>query len=81
MSSDLAFIQAWNHLVDGKVGYSPEWQRAEGEDLMKDYRARELMDLSVKMGRIKRMPYELMLKTLDHFEIGIDGMASLFFSR
>jgi hypothetical protein len=62
------------------VGCSPEWQRAiEGEDLLKAYRARELMDLSVKIGRINKVPYDLMPKTLDHLKIGIDAMAEVVF--
>ena len=47
--------------------------------MLKAYRARELMDLSVKMGRINRMPYDLILKALDHIEIVIGGMAEAVF--
>lgn len=69
-----AFIKAWNRLVDEKERHLPEWQRAiEGDYLLKAYRVRELMGLVGKIGIINWMPYELVLKTLDHIEIGMEG--------
>jgi len=77
---ELAFIRAWNRLVDKRERYLPEWQKAiEGEDLLMAYRARELMGLVEKIERIDRIPYELVLKTLNHIEIGIDGELDVVF--
>jgi hypothetical protein len=47
--------------------------------MLKAYRAKEMMRLVSETGRIDTMPYELMLKTLDHIEIRIDGELRLFF--
>jgi len=77
---ELAFIKAWNQLADEIEDYLPEWQQAiEGEDLLMAYRARELVGLVEKTERIDRMPYELVLKTLAHIEIGIDGELDVVF--
>ncbi|HEX3017159.1 MAG TPA: recombinase family protein [Caproicibacter sp.] len=64
------FIQAWNRLVDEYDRYLPELQQAaNGSDLLKSYRAKELMRLVEQTGHIDSMPYELMLKTLSHIEL------------
>jgi len=77
---ELAFIKAWNRLVDDKERYLLEEQQAtNGNDLLKAYRTRELMRLVEQVGHIDAMPYDLMLKTLDHIEIGIDGELDVVF--
>lgn len=77
---ELAFIKAWNRLVDDKERYLLEEQQAtNGNDLLKAYRTRELMRLVKRVGHIEAMPYDLMLKTLDHIEIGIDGELDVVF--
>ncbi|MFX4263140.1 recombinase family protein [Pelotomaculum propionicicum] len=75
-----AYIKAWNRLVDEKEGYMPEWQQTiSGNDVLKAYRARELMGLVEGTGHIEMMPYVLMLKTLDHIEICPDGKLEVVF--
>jgi len=77
---ELAFIRAWNRLVDKRERYLLEWQKAIcGNELLKAYRTRELMRLVEQVGHIDAMPYDLMLKTLDHIEIGIDGELDVVF--
>lgn len=74
------FIQAWNRLVDEYDRHLPELrQAASGCDLLKSYRAKELMRLVKLTGHIDSMPYDLMLKTLSHIEIGTDGGAEVDF--
>ena len=69
-----AFVKAWNRLVDEKEVYLQELEQiAKGEDLLKAYRARELTRLVEQVGHIDVLPYDLMLKTLDHILIGIDA--------
>ncbi|MCX8129705.1 MAG: hypothetical protein N3I35_06345 [Clostridia bacterium] len=43
----------------------------EGDDVVKVYRTREMMNLVRKVEYINEMPYGLMLKILSHFEIGM----------
>ena len=77
---ELAFIKAWNQLVGERERYLPEWQHAlDGNDLLKAYRTRELMRLVKQVGHIDAMPYDLMLKTLDHIEHGVDGSIKVIF--
>lgn len=77
---ELAFIKAWNELVDNKELYLPELQQAiTGNDLLKAYRTRELMRLVKQVGHIYAMPYDLMLRTLDHIEISVDVMFEIIF--
>jgi len=77
---EFAFIKAWNRLVDERERYLPEWQQAtECKDLLRAYRARELMRLVEQVGHIDATPYDLMLKTLDHIEISVDGMLEIIF--
>jgi hypothetical protein len=75
-----AFIKAWNRLVDNKEIYLPEWQRAiNGSDVLKAYRAGEMIRLIEETGHIEMMAYELMLKTLDYLEIGADYEVKVIF--
>lgn len=74
------FVKAWNHLVDYQEHYLPEWQQIiDGDDILKAYRTKELMRMLEETGYIETMPYELMLKTLDHIEIDIDGKVDIIF--
>lgn len=75
-----AFIKAWNRLVDGYEEYLPVWKEAlEGDNVLKAYRAGEMMSLVKDTGYINEMPYELMLKTLSHFEIRHDDTIEVIF--
>ncbi len=77
---ELAFVKAWNRLVDEKEVYLQELEQiAKGEDLLKAYRARELTRLVEQVGHIDVLPYDLMLKTLDHILIGIDAKPEVTF--
>ena len=68
-----AFIKAWNSIVDRYEEYLLIWKEAiEGDDVLKAYRAKEMMKLVEEYGYIAEMPYELILKTLGHIEIGLD---------
>jgi hypothetical protein len=74
------FINAWNHLVDYQERYQPKWQQiAAGDDILKAYRAMELERWVKETGHIQTMPYELMLNTLSHIEIGLDGIPKIVF--
>lgn len=75
-----AFIKAWNHLVDNKEHYKQELQEnITGGDKLRAYRAKELIYLIEETGHIETMSYELMLKTLEHIEIWLDGNQEVIF--
>lgn len=75
-----AFIKAWNSIVDRYEEYTPAWKEAiEGDDVLKAYRAREMMSLVRNTGIISEMPYEVMLKTLSHIELGHDDSIKVVF--
>ncbi|NLE27251.1 MAG: recombinase family protein [Clostridiaceae bacterium] len=80
LEAENIFISAWNHLVDEKESYLPEWQQTmDGKDLLQAYRGRELIRLVQEVEYIDAMPYALMLKTLDHIEVGVDGRVETVF--
>src|SRR5690606_13024180 len=80
LEAENIFISAWNHLVDEKESYFQELQQTmDGKDLLQAYRSRELIRLVQEVGHIETMPYDLMLKTLDHIEIGVDGSIMVAF--
>jgi len=69
------FIKAWNHLVEKQ-----EWQHSTSDKgVLEKYRLAELIRLKNSMGIIDKMPYELMLKTLDHIKIGLDRTVVVIF--
>jgi len=75
-----AFITAWNHLVENKEQYEAEWVSAiGGEDLLKGYRANELIRLIREFGVIEDLSYELMIQILSHIEVGVDGQIRIIF--
>ena len=45
--------------------------------MLEKYRLADLIKLKNSMGIIDKMQYELMLQTLDHIKIGIDGRAAV----
>jgi site-specific DNA recombinase len=60
--------------------YEAEWLRTiEGQDVLKTYRAKELMKLVGEVGVIEELLYELMIQTLSHIEVGIDGQLRVIF--
>lgn len=69
------FIKAWNQLIE-----NTEWQKTINErNTLEQYRLEDLIRLTESIGRIEKMPYELMLKTLDHIEISNDGTVEVIF--
>ena len=75
-----AFIKAWNSIVDGYEEYLPVWKESiDGDDVLKAYRAKEMMELVEEYGRIDEIPYELMIKTLSHIEIRHDNTITIVF--
>ncbi len=74
-----AFVSAWNKLADEK-----EWKQiidsdGQGMDILLRYRAKELRRLTNDIGIIDTMPYELMLKTLNHIEVDTDAKVTVVF--
>ncbi|MBU3214786.1 hypothetical protein LL033_08180 [Clostridium estertheticum] len=69
------FIKAWNQIVENQ-----EWESsASCEGVLEKYRLAELIRLKNSVGIIDKMSYELMLKTLDYIEIGLDGKVAVIF--
>ena len=50
-----------------------------GEDLLKGYRANELIRLIREFGVIEDLSYELMIQILSHIEVGVDGQIRIIF--
>lgn len=77
---ELAFIKAWNRLVDEYEYHLTEWTKImRGDDLLMAYRLRALKSLIEKFGRIEIMNYELTLKMLDHIEIKAEQEMKIIF--
>ncbi len=77
---ELAFIKAWNLLVDEYEYHLTEWTKImRGDDLLMAYRLRALKSLIEKFGRIEIMNYELTLKMLDHIEIKAEQEMKIIF--
>ena len=69
------FIKAWNQLVE-----NTEWQHStNNKGVLEKYRLADLISLRNSIGIIDKMPHELMLKTLDHIKIGLDGRVAVIF--
>lgn len=68
-------IKAWNQLVEN----TKLQQTISDENTLEKYRLVELIRLTKSVGVIDKMPYELMLKTLDHIKMGFDGVAEVIF--
>ncbi|SFS06141.1 Site-specific DNA recombinase [Anaeromicropila populeti] len=71
---ELAFIRAWNHLVEDQSNYLEHWNAlVKGDDLLKKYKAKQFIELS-KNGRItEHVEWKLVLKVLDHIRIYESG--------
>lgn len=50
-----------------------------GNDLLKAFRARDLTHLVESVGHLDVMPYTLMIRVLDHIEVGLDGSVIVIF--
>ncbi|MPQ43830.1 recombinase family protein [Clostridium tarantellae] len=69
------FIKAWNELVKNKA-----WQKIlSNRTILQQYKLEQLTKLIEDHGKINKMTYELMLKTLDYIEIGTDDIAIVSF--
>ncbi len=75
-----AFITVWNRMVDNYGEYLPVWKEViEGTNVLRAYRAKEMMSLVRNTKYIKEMSYELMIKTLSHFEVGYDDTIKVIY--
>jgi CobQ-like glutamine amidotransferase family enzyme len=60
--------------------YETECKRIiDGEKILDTYRAKELMRLIGEVGIIEDLPYELMIQTLSHIEVGVDRQLKVSF--
>ncbi len=65
-----AIIKAWNNIVDKYEEYMPVWKEAiEGNNVIKAYRAKEIVRLVEEYGYIDKMSYELLMKTLENIKV------------
>lgn len=73
-------VQAWNSLVDESDRHQSAWQATmDGPDQLKAYRAKDLAHLIEEIGHLEVLPYQLMIRVLDHVKIGLDGSATVIF--
>ena len=76
------FIVAWNQMVKEKSRIESEWRQIiDNGDPLQKYRIKELVRLIDEVGTIELMPYELMLKVLDHMEVNNLGKSCVRFAR
>ena len=68
------FVETWNLLVE-----SPEQYLQEPVTALQKYKRKELDKLIIEKGVIVSLEYELVINTLDHIGIGIDGYADVYF--
>lgn len=77
---ETVYVQAWNKLVEQRETFLPEWENIlEVGNELERYRTKELINLTAEVGCISSSNDGLMLKTLDHIEIGNDGLAEVIF--
>lgn len=69
-----ALVTAWNNLVENQcqIVIAPE------DSILLQYRKRQLMELISEYGIIDAMPYQLMLKMLDHIRVEVDHLEVVF---
>lgn len=68
------FVEAWNELVVNKDMYLQQPETA-----VQRYKQKELDRLVAEKGMIETIEYELVISTLDHIDIGMDGYADVYF--
>ena len=76
-----AFVRAWNQLVSKKTRYQPILQRTADTTVnaLTRLRAREMIELLAKVGRLDDFDYALMLRTLDFIEVQAEDRLSVVF--
>jgi hypothetical protein len=72
-----ALVTAWNTLCNNFNHYAKDLKNSE--DALVQYRAGQLGKLVKEYGCLDVLPYELVLKVLDHIEIAADGSAAVIF--
>lgn len=68
------FVEAWNLLIGSSEQYLKEPVTA-----LQKYKRKELDKLIIEKGVVASQEYELVISTLDHIGIGIDGYADVYF--
>ena len=76
-----AFARAWNQIVSKKTRYQPILQRTVDttDNALTRLRAREMIELLEKIGRLDDFDYALMLRTLDFIEVHAEDKLSVVF--
>ncbi len=76
-----AFVRAWNLVVSKRLQYGAALRRkAEtAGDALTRYRAKEMLRLMDKVGKLVAFDYFFSLKVLDHMELMPDGKLSVVF--
>lgn len=74
LAPEEAFIRAWNQLVDDQTKLE-----TDSEDILTQYRIRELRKLLYENGKIDQAPFELVAKTLERIEIDREGKMIIIF--
>lgn len=76
-----AFVRAWNQLVSKKTRYQPILHRTvdTADNALTRLRAREMIELLDKVGRLDDFDYALILRTLDFIEVHAEERMSVVF--
>ena len=76
-----AFDRAWNQIVSKKTRYQPMLQRTVDttDNALTRLRAREMIVLLDKVGRLDDFDYALMLRTLNFIEVHDEDRLSVVF--
>lgn len=76
-----SFVRAWNQIVSKKTRYQPILQRSADttDNALTRLRAKEMIELLDKIGRLDDFDYALMLRTLDFIEVQAEDRFSVVF--
>ncbi len=68
-----AFIEAWNTLVNNKEVFIEQWKAVSNDDLLKKYRANQLIQLVKKIGVLTSLESELLQSVLESIKVFENG--------
>ena len=68
-----SFIEVWNTLVNNKEDFIEKWKEVSNNDLLKKYRADQLIQLVKKIGLLTAFNSELMQSVLESITVFEDG--------
>ena len=72
-----AMVESWNQLISEKETKIASVDQID--DLLTAYRIKDLKQQILEYGQLSSIPYALLIRVLDHIEVGTDGKLSVIF--